>query len=129
MAASLRSMTTFARCSGFNGMCPWKSACGLPLDDGERKCPFCCADALDTARASRGGQDITMALNKLKEVSADALQQGLSRLERFGGEILREEYSQRVERAIRKRSLAAMRRPAAAAADAAEASDLPENDE
>ena len=104
MAAGSRSPSLFAQCSGFNGSCPWKASHGLALDAGEKKCPLCSAEMLQEARKCRQGQDLTMALGKLKEISHDSFRQGLARLERFAGELVSEDYKGRVERAGRAAS-------------------------
>ena len=126
MAAGGRSPSLFAQCSGFNGSCPWKASHGLALDAGEKKCPLCSAEMLQEARKCRQGQDLTMALAKLKEISHDSFRQGLARLERFAGELASEDYKGRVERAERRRALSAMRRPAASTEGAAPEQAAPE---
>ena len=87
----------FRICSGFNGACPWKTAHDLSLDAGDTKCPLCSADMLQQARASRRGQDLTTALRQLKERSAEAFAESLSRLDRFADQQVQQEFADRVE--------------------------------
>ena len=93
----------------------------LALDPSSgRLCPFCSAESLAAACASRSGQDVTQALLRIRAADAAAYQVALERLERFGNAAMRADYELRVERADSRRERRALRRPAAApAVDAA----------
>jgi len=111
------AINAFALCSGWQGSCPWKAAMGLATDPASgRTCPLCSAESLTAARGSRGGQDVTQALLRIKTADAAAYQTALERLEHFGGRAMRADFEARVRRAEMRRVRAAFRRPAAAAA-------------
>ena len=111
------SIGAFSLCAGWQGTCPWKTAMTLALDSSSgRLCPFCSADSLTAARASRSGQDITQALLRIRALDAAAYEIALERLDRFGNAATRADYESRVERAVSRQERRALRRPAAAPA-------------
>ena len=65
-----RRLTRFELCAGWDGVCPWKQARGLPLDT-EGACPLCNAERLQHELGVRHGQDLTSALRRIKEVSEE----------------------------------------------------------
>ena len=90
----------FSSCAGFDSVCPWKQAFGLNLDlESGRQCPLCGAESLRAALQSRGGQDLTVGLLRLKNTDQAAYQLALRRLDRFHGADLMNTYQSRVERA------------------------------
>ena len=108
----------FSLCAGFDGVCPWKQAFGLNLDlESGRQCPLCGAESLRAALESRGGQDLTVGLLRLKNTDQAAYQLALRRLDRFHGADLMNTYQSRVERAEARQRVAVLRRPAANAGE------------
>ena len=56
--------------------------------------------ALQTCSSTRRGEDLTAALRQLKERSAEAFAESLSRLDRFADQQVQKEFADRVERAL-----------------------------
>ena len=112
-----RRLTRFELCAGWDGVCPWKQAGGLPLDT-EGACPLCNAERLQHELGVRHGQDLTSALRRIKEVSEETYALALERLDRFVSADVMEDFKGRVTRAKHRKTLAAAapkKRPAAAA--------------
>ena len=82
--------------------------------DASNTCPLCSAESLRRELGIRRGQDLTSSLTVLKELSEEDYTLALERLDRFGNGIIRADFEDRVRRAKKKRTLSAMRRPAAA---------------
>jgi len=112
-----RRLTRFEVCAGWDGVCPWKQARGLPLN-AEGACPLCNAERLQHELGARRGQDLTSALHRIKEASEETYALAMERLDRFASADVMEDFKERVTRAMHRRTLAAAapkKRPAAAA--------------
>ena len=112
-----RALPRFNLCSGWQGICPWKRAHGLELND-LGSCPLCSADSLTRELEIRRGQDLTSALTRLKDQSAVDFALALERLDRFGSAAIKNDFQARVERTKRRKTLAAARQLVAANAAA-----------
>lgn len=104
----------FGVCAGLQGSCPWKQSLGLDVDRTDARCPLCDGEALARALEVRHGQEITMALVRIKSRDAAAYQLALARLEQLKNPDIKNTFKSRVARTELRRHQAVLRRPAAA---------------